>query len=179
MFVQQGGVLIIESGTLAAGTLDGGAGGAAGGVGGAGGTGEAFGSGLFIQGNQSITLDPPSSQSLTISGTIADQTGAGGTGTNGGAGALVVNGPGIVILSAQNSYTGGTTLGGDARLELNTGATPAAATSASAAPPPCSSKTRPASSTPSTASPLATPSTSRASATAVCWSRRPSSATGR
>jgi hypothetical protein len=43
---------------------------------------------------------------------IADQTGSGGTGSNAGAGGLRIAGPGTVILSGANTYTGGVTLTG-------------------------------------------------------------------
>jgi hypothetical protein len=108
IFVQQGGTLAIEGGSLAVGTVQGGAGGT--GSNGNGTSGSAFGSGLFIQGTQDVTLDPTAGNSLTISGVIADQSGSGGTGSNAGAGSLVVNGDGSVTLDAANTYTGGTTL---------------------------------------------------------------------
>jgi autotransporter-associated beta strand protein len=94
---------------LAAGTVVGGARGtnelniAAPGV-----KGSAFGSGLFIQGTQSVTLAPAAGQTLAISGVIADQSGSGGTGINAGAGTLVIGGSGgAVVLDATNTFTGG------------------------------------------------------------------------
>ena len=103
VFVQQGGTLTIQSGTLGAGFVNGGT---------AGGTvataGSAFGSGLFIQGTQSVTLAPASGQTLTVAGVIADQTGSGGTGTLAGAGTLVFAGAGTVDLNATNTYSGPT-----------------------------------------------------------------------
>jgi autotransporter-associated beta strand protein len=77
----------------------------------------AFGSGIFLQGNQTLTLGAPTGDTLTISGVIADQTGSGGT----GAGSLIINqgSSGTVVLSAANTYTGGTTLEGG-KLELGT-----------------------------------------------------------
>jgi hypothetical protein len=106
VFVQQGGVLLIEGGTLAAG----------GGYGGVGGAGDAFGNGLFIQGTQDVTLDPLAGQTLTISGVITDETGS--TGGAGGHGRLIADGPGTVVLSADNSFTGGITIGARATLDL-------------------------------------------------------------
>ena len=117
VFVQQGGVLVVQGGSLAAGTVTAGAG-SPGDP--AGGPGSAFGNGLFIQGDQSVTLGAAASQTLTVGGVIADQTGSGGTGTNAGAGHLVIDGPGTVALRADNTYTGGTTLDPRAFLELGT-----------------------------------------------------------
>ncbi len=104
VFVQQGGTLIIQGGSLGVGTVTPGAGGTGGGT-----VGSAFGNGMFIQGNQSVTLEPGSGQTLTIAGTIADQTGSGGTGGNAGAGALVLDGASgsDVVLSAANTFSGG------------------------------------------------------------------------
>ena len=103
IFVQQGGSLTIEAGTLAAGTVSGGAG-----VAGnyhASNNGSALGDGIFIQGNQTITLAPLSGQTLTIiSGTIADQQG------NGGKGNLVISGAGTVLVTGPQSYAGTTTV---------------------------------------------------------------------
>ncbi len=110
VFVQQGGTLLIEGGSLAAGTVKGGAGGK-------GvplqittfaGSGRAIGNGLFIQGNQAVTLAPAVGQTLTIAGVVADVNGSGGTGQ--GDGALVIGGSGSVVLSAINTFTGGATL---------------------------------------------------------------------
>ena len=80
-----GASLTIEGGTLNNGTV---AGGAAGGTG--AGAGSFCGGGLFLQGNQSITLGTgqTATQTTTISGVVADQSGSGGTGGNGGAGSL-------------------------------------------------------------------------------------------
>ena len=107
IFVQQGGSLTIEVGSLGAGTVKGGAGGS----GAASGAG--YGSGLFIQGNQVVTLTPASAMTLTIAGVIADQTGSGSSGL----GSLDINGAGVVDLTASNTYAGGTTLSSGA-LEL-------------------------------------------------------------
>ena len=105
IFVEQGGTLTIESGSFSGGS-------ATGGAGGAGGTdkGSGLGSGIFIQGTgtQTVTLDPQAGETLTIADVIADQTG--GTGNNAGAGSLAIDGPGTVVLSAANTFSGGTTL---------------------------------------------------------------------
>jgi autotransporter-associated beta strand protein len=168
VFVQQGRVLLIEGGSLAAGTVQGGAAGATGGVAGhAGGTGDLFGNGMFIQGNQAVTLDPTLGQVLTIAGVISDQTGSGGTGTNDGAGALVVGGPGSVVLSADNTFTGGITLTAGARLEL--AATEAGGGAGLRSIPARSCRSRPGSrwATPSRGSCTSPPSTSAACPTSA------------
>ena len=100
IFVQQGGALTIAGGSLSGGAVSGGAGA------GAGGQGSAFGAGLFVQGNDSLTFAPPSGQTLTISDVIADQSGSGGV----GAASLSMTGAGLLILGASNSFTGGLTI---------------------------------------------------------------------
>ena len=100
VFVQQGGTLIIQGGTLGAGTVTGGAGAV-------GNNGEALGTGLFIQGTESITLAPATGQTLTVAGVVADQAGSGGTGTNDTTGTLVLDGAGTVVLAAGNTSTAG------------------------------------------------------------------------
>ena len=104
IFVQQGGSLTIEGGSLTAGTVTAGLGA------GDAGNGSAYGGGIFIQGDQSITFAPPADQTLTINDVIADQSGSGGAATNGGAGSVVVDGAGTVALDATNTFTGGITL---------------------------------------------------------------------
>jgi hypothetical protein len=106
IFVQQGGSLIYSGGTASGGSVAGGA------PGDGGGPGSGFGAGLFLQGNQQVTLSATAAQPLTIGDVIADQTGSGGINDNVGAGTLVIAGPGTVTLSAANTYTGGTTLTG-------------------------------------------------------------------
>ena len=99
IFVQQGASLTITGGTLASGTVTGGAGATSSQA------GRGLGDGLFIQGNQSVILSPASGQTLTIAGHIVDQTGAGGTGANQAYGTLVINGAGTVDLLADNTPT--------------------------------------------------------------------------
>ncbi len=96
-----GASLTIEGGNLAAGTVAGGLGANG------GGNGQAFGGGLFLQGDESITLAPAAGTVERISGVIADQTGSGGTRANAGAGRLVLDGPGTLDLTAANTFTGG------------------------------------------------------------------------
>ena len=109
IFVQQGGSLTYTSGSVDGGTVTGGAGAIEAGASGT--DGSAFGAGLFLQGNEQITLSATLSAPLSIDDTIADQTGSGGSGNTAGAGSLLIEGPGIVLLAAQNTYTGGTELG--------------------------------------------------------------------
>ena len=113
IFVQQGGSLTIEGGSLSGGSVVGGAGDGGISIPGnpiAGGDGSAYGSGIFIQGNESITLAPPVDQTLTINDVIADQSGSGGAGYNAGAGSVIVDGAGTAVLDATNTFTGGVTL---------------------------------------------------------------------
>jgi hypothetical protein len=114
IFVQGGAKLIIDGGsTLGAGSV-------AGGTGAGGANGEAYGGGLFLQGNETITLSPASGQTETISGVIADMTGSNDPSGETGAGGLVVSGLGTVDLTAANSFTGGIALDLSATLELGT-----------------------------------------------------------
>jgi hypothetical protein len=104
IFVQQGGSLIIEGGSLSGGSVQAGAGGTL------ADDGSAYGAGIFLQGDQTQTLAPAAGQTLTISDVITDQTANGGTGSNAGAGGLIVDGAGTVDLDAANTFTGGITL---------------------------------------------------------------------
>jgi autotransporter-associated beta strand protein len=70
-----------------------------------GGNGAALGSGLFITGNETVTLAPAAGTTLAIGDTVA---GAGGGYS--GAGALLIDGLGTVSLSGSNSFTGGVTI---------------------------------------------------------------------
>jgi autotransporter-associated beta strand protein len=95
-----GASLTIVGGNLSAGTVTGGR---------SCGNGQAFGGGLFLQGNETITL-APGEATETISGVIADQTGSGGTGANAGSGGLILNGAGTLALLAANKFVGGVTI---------------------------------------------------------------------
>jgi Hint domain len=126
VFVQHGGVLVIQSGSIGAGFVTGGSGGTGGQSslqttlleegGGSGGYGSAFGDGFFIQGNEAITLQPGAGQTLQIDGNIADVLGSGGsdgsgggdTGGLGGSGTLILDGLGAVVLNADNEVGGPT-----------------------------------------------------------------------
>jgi hypothetical protein len=137
IFIQQGGALSIQSGTVSGGGVKGGSGyyvppkyqppGFQNFPGSTGGNGSAFGGGIFIQGNQQITLAPAAGQTLTISDVIADQTGSThqtGTSADGtplaGAGSLLIDGAGTVVLSGANTFVGGTTIQAGT-LEIGTG----------------------------------------------------------
>ncbi|WP_284947090.1 Hint domain-containing protein [Acidisoma cladoniae] len=117
IFVQQGGKLTIGAGSFSGGSVTGGQG-----AEGAG-SGQAFGSGIFGEGNDTINLAPAAGQTLTIGDAIADQEGSDNasseeTGGNGnpadnayGAVSLNVDGTGTVsIAAAANTFTGGITL---------------------------------------------------------------------
>jgi hypothetical protein len=101
IFIAQGGTLTIDGGLLANGTVKGGTGAQDGG---------AYGSGIFIQGTETITLAAPTTETLTVSGVIADQKGSGGTGANAVMGALDIAGTGTVALDADNTFQGGITI---------------------------------------------------------------------
>ncbi|MBR0778071.1 VCBS domain-containing protein [Bradyrhizobium diazoefficiens] len=119
VFVQEGGSLIIESGSLSGGSV---AGGAAGAIQAAHqlympGAGQGLGSGIFLQGNQTLTFAPTLGATVTVADVIADQGG------NGGRGAVDVKGAGIVEFDAVNTYSGGTTIEAGATLTLGAGGT--------------------------------------------------------
>ena len=121
VFVQQGGQVTIGAGSEAGASVTAGAAGS----GGAATAGSAFGSGIFIQGDQTVTLAPGAGQALTIADVIADQTGSGSTGANAGAGSLQVGMADVastVTLSAANSFTGGIALDGGALVLAASGA---------------------------------------------------------
>ncbi|MFZ5672708.1 MAG: autotransporter domain-containing protein [Pseudomonadota bacterium] len=99
VFVQDGGSLIITgSGAMSGGGVQGGSAGdgATGGM--------ARGSGIFLQ-NAGMTFAPGQGQTQTVSDIIADDTGNGDN-----SGKLIKDGDGTLILSAINTYSGGTTI---------------------------------------------------------------------
>ena len=105
IFVQHGATLTIEGGALGAGAVTGGTGGVAGVN-----DGSAYGNGVFLEGNQTLTLAPAVGQTLTINGVIADMTGSQDASGQAGEGALLLNGAGTVVIGAANTFTGGLTL---------------------------------------------------------------------
>jgi collagen type I/II/III/V/XI/XXIV/XXVII alpha len=109
IFVADGGQLTVDGGLLSGGTVTGGAAG-----GPNAGVGSAYGAGIFIQGNDTITLATPDATVLTIGNVIADEQGSGGTGS----GALAIGAGGTVNLAATNTFTGGVTITGGT-LELS------------------------------------------------------------
>ncbi len=116
IFVQQGGVLSYGAGVESGASVTGGAGGSGYFTDGSTGpippgqAGSAFGSGIFLQGDEQITLDPAAGQTLEIDNTIADETASGGMGNNAGAGSLLIDGTGTVVLDGENTFTGGITI---------------------------------------------------------------------
>ena len=117
VFIQQGATVTIEGGSyLADGSVSGGHGGSV--VdGGAGPDGDPggynYGTGIFLQGDQSLNLAAAAGQTTMIAGVISDQSGSGGVGTGAGAGSLLINAgadlpTGTVLLEAVNTYTGDT-----------------------------------------------------------------------
>src|SRR5206468_3109773 len=73
--------------------------------------GGAFGSGMFLAGNGTLTFGPATGETQTISDVIADETGSGFGGTP-GSWALSKSGAGTLYLSNANTYSGGTTVTG-------------------------------------------------------------------
>ena len=80
--------------------------------------GSAFGSGIFLSGNDSfnggtgafLTFTPASGQTQTVSDVIGDQTGNGGAGSNAGSWGLTLNGAGTLVLSGANTFSGAVTV---------------------------------------------------------------------
>ncbi len=110
IFVQQGGSLTLAG---SGGEHDNGV---TGGLSGHGynatqsGPGSALGSGLFLQGNETVTFAPDATHTVTISDEIADMTGSNDHSRQIGAGALVLDGQGTLVLSGNNTFTGGVAL---------------------------------------------------------------------
>ena len=105
IFVMQGATLTISGGTLGQGSVT------AGQSQGDGASGQAYGKGIFIQGNESVTFGTgqTSGQTTTISGDITDQSGSDTANTYNqpASGHVVVAGDGTVVLGGNNSFTGG------------------------------------------------------------------------
>ncbi len=107
IFVEQGGSLTIDGGSLTGGSVTGGAGGGNG-----AGNGDALGSGIFLQGDEFITLRSGAGQTTLIADVIADETAESPNLGSAGSGGVVIRAAsgGVVELDAQNTYTGGTRL---------------------------------------------------------------------
>jgi len=109
IFQIQGGTLTIEGGNLGVGTVTGG-------VDLSGNLGNAWGTGIFIQGSNTLTLAPTSGETLTITGVITDEHGLVSADVN--EADLIIDGGGTVILSPElsnsaataNTFTGGISL---------------------------------------------------------------------
>lgn len=129
IFVQAGGILLMEGGSLGGGSVFAGSGGglASGAKEGTpGGAGSAMGSGIFLQGNETIDLAPAAGTNLVITDDMTDQGAQGGAGQA----ALSMQGAGSVLLD------GTVALSGDLLLTAGTvqiGAAAAAGTAAFAA----------------------------------------------
>jgi hypothetical protein len=98
IFVEQGGVLTVDGGLLTGGSVAGGAG---------ANPGLAAGAGIFLQGDETITLSAPAGSPLNVADPITDEKAAGGTSGTGG---LQIAGTGTVLLGAKNSFGGGIAL---------------------------------------------------------------------
>ncbi|MBV9859633.1 MAG: Hint domain-containing protein [Alphaproteobacteria bacterium] len=98
IFVAQGGTLLVDGGLLTGGSVEKGTG---------ANDGQEFGNGIFLQGNETITLGATAGETLTIEDQIVDQLGVGGTA---GTGALKIGGSGTVLLAAANAFVGGVTI---------------------------------------------------------------------
>ncbi len=103
VFVQQGGTLSLGGGVLLSGSVLGGKSG-----GGSAQPGLGLGGAVFLQGNEVLVLAPPSGQTLTIGGAIADQAGSVAQATE--SGTIAIAGAGTVVLTAASTFTGGTAI---------------------------------------------------------------------
>ncbi|MFZ3352303.1 MAG: hypothetical protein WA268_15705 [Xanthobacteraceae bacterium] len=107
IFVEQGGSLTIEGGSLTGGSVAGGAGGGSG-----AGSGDALGSGIFLQGDEFVTFTAAAGQTALIADVITDETAENpnlGSSGSGGVKITAASG-GVVEFDAQNTYTGNTHL---------------------------------------------------------------------
>ena len=115
IFVMDGALLTISQGSLSGGQVFKGVGGSipfGGHVYDLPGTdGQAYGGGIFLQGNENINFAPVQGTTVTIADVIADEFGSGGGGVGyTGKGTLTLNGAGTLELGAVNSFSGGVTI---------------------------------------------------------------------
>jgi len=107
IFVRQGGTLTIQNSsqnpTISGNTVTSGASGGSGAT-----AGSAYGSGIFLQGSNTLTFSPVAAQTITFSDVLGDEAGNGGSASN--KAALTMNGAGTLVLSNANKYAGTTTL---------------------------------------------------------------------
>ena len=114
VFVEQGGKLTVTGGGLGQSGISGSS--VAGGAGGVNAftgesnaqAGSAFGSGVFLEGDETLTLDPAANQTL-VYGNVADENGS-EAGYGSDKGGLLIDGAGTVELGGNNTYTGVTTV---------------------------------------------------------------------
>ncbi|GAA4333549.1 hypothetical protein GCM10023165_08770 [Variovorax defluvii] len=71
--------------------------------------GSAFGSGIFLQGNNAV-LKFAITGRHTVADVIADQTGSGGTGADAASAGIIMDGNGWLVLTGNNTYSGTTTI---------------------------------------------------------------------
>ena len=102
--MQSSASLKIESGSLSGGGVTAGAAAVA------AYNGDAYGSGIFLQGDQNLSFAPAAGTTETLFDVIADHAGSGGTGASAGAGGLIMDAPGTLALDAQNTFSDGVTL---------------------------------------------------------------------
>ncbi|HLA63102.1 MAG TPA: autotransporter-associated beta strand repeat-containing protein, partial [Rhodothermales bacterium] len=108
VFVMAGGQLTLDGTlTVSGSAVSAGAGGSTGTPGAAGG---AYGAGLFLAGNGTLTFAPAIGQTQTVHDAIADQNGSGGTGPTAGVWGLAMSGEGTLVLAGANTYSGPTTV---------------------------------------------------------------------
>jgi len=126
IFVVEGGTLVLQGDlNIDGNSVEGGLGGAINAT-----AGSAFGSGLFLQGDGTLTFSPDAGRQQVIDDVIADQTGSGGSGTyatggpictpgvgcDGYSGAGVWSlskiGAGTLVLNGDNTFSGGVTING-------------------------------------------------------------------
>jgi len=106
VFVRQGGSLIIQSSSQSSdmsGNI------VTAGAGGSGATaGSAYGSGIFVNGTNTLTFTPAAAQTITFSDVLGDEASNGGSAAN--KASLTLNGSGTLLLSNANKYAGTTTV---------------------------------------------------------------------